>query len=56
VVSERLLDRIADLVVLPYAGESVFWHEPGRFEQNYFGQHGGLTPGEIEIPLLAFVT
>ena len=55
VVTERLLDRVADLVVLPYAGESVFWHEPGRFEQLYFGQHGGLTSGEIEIPLLAFV-
>ena len=55
-VTERLLHRVADLVVLPYAGESVFWSEPGRFEQPYFGQHGGLTPGEIEIPLLAFVT
>ena len=55
-VTERLLDRVADLVVLPYAGESVFWHEAGRFEQLFFGQHGGLTSGEIEIPLLAFVT
>ena len=55
-VSERFRDRVADLVVLPYAGESVFWHEAGRFEQQFFGQHGGLTPAEMEIPLVAFVT
>jgi hypothetical protein len=54
VVSERLLSRLADVVVLPYAGESAYWLEPGRFVQRYRGQHGGLTPDEMEIPLLAF--
>ena len=50
--SARLLGRLADVVVLPYHGEAVYWHEPGRFEQRFFGQHGGLTPDEMEIPLV----
>ena len=29
------------------------WYEPGKFEQKYYGHHGGLTPQEMEIPLLA---
>lgn len=52
--SPRLLARMADLVVLPYAGESVWWYEPGRFEQRFRGSHGGLLPDEIETPLLVF--
>lgn len=51
--SEHFLNRIADLVVLPYAGESVWWYQAGRFEQPFWGHHGGLTPQELHIPLLA---
>jgi len=50
----RLLDRIGNLVILPGDGESVYWHEPGRFAQVFYGHHGGLTPGEMHIPLLAY--
>lgn len=53
--SELLRSRLADVVVLPYSGESVWWYEPGRFEQTFRGQHGGLTPEEMEIPLIALV-
>ena len=28
--------------------------DPGRFEQKFYGHHGGLTPGEMEIPLLMY--
>lgn len=51
----RLLDRLAEVVVLPFDGEAVYWHEAGRFEQKFLGQHGGLTPGEMDIPLAVFV-
>jgi hypothetical protein len=54
--SAALRRRLADIVCLPYPGEAVYWLEPGRFEQRYFGQHGGLTAGEMEIPLVALVT
>jgi hypothetical protein len=53
--SQRLRDRLANVVVLPHHGESVYWHEPGRFVQQLHGQHGGLSPQEMEIPLVAWV-
>jgi hypothetical protein len=47
------LQRVADLVILPYNGETVWWYEKGRYEMLFYGHHGGLTPNELEIPLLA---
>ncbi|MCX7753646.1 MAG: alkaline phosphatase family protein [Anaerolineales bacterium] len=52
-VSERLRARVGNLVILPYRYESVWWYEKDKFEQKYYGHHGGLTPQEMEIPLLA---
>jgi len=46
------LDRVANLVILPYPGESVWWHEKHRFEQHFYAAHGGLTIEEMESPLL----
>ena len=51
-VSPAFLARVGNLVILPYQKESVWWYEKGRFEQKYYGHHGGLTREEIEIPLL----
>jgi hypothetical protein len=53
--SARLEARLANVVVLPRYGEAVYWHEPGRFAQHLHGQHGGLSPQEMEIPLVAWV-
>ena len=49
----RLLERIGDLVVLPGPGGTVWWREPGRFDQRFRGHHGGLSPAEMLIPLAA---
>jgi len=54
-VTEALTSRLANLVVLPAPGEATYWLEPGRFEQRFHGQHGGLTPNEMEIPLVRWV-
>lgn len=54
-VTEALTSRLANLVVLPQSGEAAYWLEPGRFEQHFLGQHGGLTANEMEIPLVSFV-
>ncbi len=51
-----LQSRLGNLVVLPYLDGSVFWFEQGRFEQIYYGHHGGLTPDEMLIPLFAYPT
>jgi hypothetical protein len=50
--SADLLKRVGDLVILPYRHESVWWYEQGRFEQRFFGQHGGLSTDEMETILL----
>lgn len=54
-LSDGLRARLANVVVLPYEGEAVYWLERGRFEQHFRGQHGGLTAGEMEIPLVGLV-
>ena len=46
------VERAGDLMILPFRHESVWWYEKGRFEQRFYGHHGGLTPVEVQIPLL----
>ncbi|MDD4937424.1 MAG: alkaline phosphatase family protein [Candidatus Shapirobacteria bacterium] len=50
--SKKFLERLGNLVVLPFPGESVWWYKKNIFEQKYFGHHGGLTKEEMEIPLI----
>jgi len=50
--SKEFMARVGNLVILPYQNESVWWYEGGKFEMHYLGHHGGLTPEEMEIPLL----
>ncbi|MEZ4661689.1 MAG: alkaline phosphatase family protein [Caldilineaceae bacterium] len=52
--SPNLAARAGALVILPYAGESVWWYEKDRFEQDFYGHHGGLTRAEMEIPLCLY--
>jgi len=53
-ISTKFRARVGNLVILPYRYESVWWYEKDRFEQRYYGHHGGLTPQEMEIPLIAY--
>ena len=50
--SHLLLDRIGNVVILPYKHETVWWYEEGTFSMHFYGHHGGLTPEEMEVPLL----
>jgi hypothetical protein len=50
-VGPRFLERVGDLVVLPYAGETAYWREEGRFAMDKRGHHGGLTPQEMDTGL-----
>lgn len=50
-VSSRLRERVGNLVILPYRYESVWWYEKDKFEQRFYGHHGGLTPEEMETVL-----
>jgi predicted AlkP superfamily pyrophosphatase or phosphodiesterase len=53
-VSSRLRERVGNLVLLPYRHESVWWYEKGKFEQRFYGHHGGLTPQEMETVLYSY--
>jgi predicted AlkP superfamily pyrophosphatase or phosphodiesterase len=53
-VSSRLRERVGNLVILPYRYESVWWYEKGKFEQRFYGHHGGLTPEEMETILYSY--
>ena len=48
---QKIIDKLGNIVILPFAGQSVWWYQKGRFEQNFYGAHGGLTPEEMETPL-----
>jgi hypothetical protein len=53
-ISPKFRARVGNLVILPYRYESVWWYEKDKFEQRFYGHHGGLTPQEMEIPFLTF--
>ncbi|HNA90393.1 MAG TPA: alkaline phosphatase family protein [Anaerolineales bacterium] len=50
-VSERFLERVGNLIILPYRYQSVWWYEKEKFEMKFLGHHGGLTPQEMETVL-----
>jgi type I phosphodiesterase/nucleotide pyrophosphatase len=50
--SPTFLQRVGNVVILPYKYETVWWYEEGKFAMHFLGHHGGLTPEEMEIPLL----
>jgi len=51
-LSSAFLSHVGNLVILPRKYETVWWYEKGRFEQKFYGHHGGLSPEEMEVPLL----
>jgi len=51
--SQRFLDRVGNVVILPYDGFAVWWYKKGTYEMNYLGHHGGGTRVECEIPFLS---
>ncbi len=50
--SETFLNRVGNVVILPYQNETVWWFEENKYDMHFFGHHGGLTPEEMEIPLI----
>jgi predicted AlkP superfamily pyrophosphatase or phosphodiesterase len=51
-LTKRLLDRVGDTVILPYAGRCVWYNVPGRYELRYKAQHGGMSTDEMDIPFM----
>jgi len=53
-VSSRFRERVGNLIVLPYRYESVWWYEKDKYEQKFYGHHGGLTSQEMETILYTY--
>lgn len=53
--SEAFWRRVGDVVVLPYEGQLVWWRDDSlpKNAQEFHGHHGGLSPQEMTIPLIA---
>jgi len=52
--SKEFLDRVGDIVILPYRDQAVWWYEENKFFVKHQGMHGGLTKEEMEIPFLVY--
>lgn len=50
--SQLFLERVGNLVILPFGNESIWWREKGRFDQHFYGSHGGLSREEMETIFL----
>ncbi|PIS15515.1 phosphodiesterase [Candidatus Roizmanbacteria bacterium CG09_land_8_20_14_0_10_41_9] len=50
--AKTFMDRVGNLVILPFANEMVWWSEKDKFKIQFLGHHGGLTREEMEIPFL----
>jgi hypothetical protein len=46
-VGERFQERVGNLVVLPLAGETMWWRDGDRYTHSFRGHHGGLTEDEL---------
>jgi hypothetical protein len=51
VISPEFRARVGNLVILPYRHEATWWYVKDKYEQKFYGHHGGLTPQEMEIAL-----
>lgn len=51
-VLDSLIKRTGNLTILPFSHNCVWWHEKGRYEQNFHAMHGGLTAEELETIFL----
>ncbi|GAB4453164.1 MAG: alkaline phosphatase family protein [Anaerolineae bacterium] len=53
--SATFLSRVGNLVVLPLSNNTVWWHTGEKpFRKTNKGLHGGLSPTEMETPLILY--
>ena len=50
-ISPEFRARVGNLIILSHRYEATWWYVKDKFDQKYYGHHGGLTPQEMEIGL-----
>ena len=53
-VPESYRERLGTVAILPEPGYSVRWHEPPLFAKSEYSGHGGVSPQEMETPLILY--
>jgi hypothetical protein len=51
-VSAEYIERLGTVAILPEPGRSVYWHKPPHLMYGDPSAHGGVSPEEMEIPVL----
>ena len=51
-LKESFAERLGSVGILPHTGYSVHWYEPPMFDDKGLSGHGGLSPQEMETPVL----
>ena len=51
--SEEFFDRAGNLMILPYANETIWFENSEGRRVNFLGQHGGLSEQEMLVPFAA---
>ncbi|RJQ24818.1 alkaline phosphatase family protein [Candidatus Parcubacteria bacterium] len=44
---EEAIERLGEILILPYGNNCVWWYEEGKLEVDKFGMHGGLSEQEM---------
>jgi hypothetical protein len=52
--NQRFLDRLGQILILPYESRQIWWYDPPRLYAKHRGLHGGLTPEEALTVLAAW--
>jgi predicted AlkP superfamily pyrophosphatase or phosphodiesterase len=51
-LKDSFAERLGSIGILPHPGYSVAWIEPPVFDNSALSGHGGVSPQEMEIPIL----
>jgi len=52
--NQEFLDRLGQILILPYKGNYIWWYKKGKLESKHYGHHGGLTKEEMMTVIASY--